>query len=262
MLTKTRLVILTDESSASASEILAGAVQDWDRGIIIGRRTFGKGLVQNGFYLTDGSQVRLTVARYYTPTGRSIQSPYKDGYDKYYSDYIKRFSDGETQSADSIQFPDSLKYSTLVSKRKVYGGGGLMPDVFVAADTSHYTEYYGRLVNKGIFNSFTLEYVDKNRPKLVGTYSTFDDFKARFAFTEADVKQFIKMGEDAGVKYNEKQFGVSREFSLKILKALVANNIWQTTEYFRIINEGDIVIEKALKVLADKAEYNRILGIK
>jgi carboxyl-terminal processing protease len=262
MLTKTRLVILTDENSASASEILAGAMQDWDRGVIIGRRSFGKGLVQNGFYLCDGSQVRLTVARYYTPTGRSIQSPYTDGYDKYYADFVKRFSDGETQSADSIHFPDSLKYSTLVSKRKVYGGGGLMPDVFVAADTSHYTEYYGRLVNKGIFNSFVLEYVDKNRPKLVSTYKTFDDFKSKFTFADADVKQFIKMGEDVGVKYNEKQFAVSKEFTLKVLKALVANNIWQTTEYFRIVNEGDVVIEKALKVLADKAEYNRILGIK
>jgi carboxyl-terminal processing protease len=262
MLTKTRLVILTDENSASASEILAGAMQDWDRGIILGRRSFGKGLVQNGFYLTDGSQVRLTIARYYTPTGRSIQSPYKDGYDKYYSDFIRRFSDGETQSADSIHFPDSLKYSTLVSKRAVYGGGGLMPDVFVAADTSHYTEYYGRLINRGLFNSFTLEYADNNRPRLVAEYKTFNDFKNRFSFTEADIKQFIKMGEDVGVKFNEKQFEVSRPFTLKVLKALVANDIWQSTEYFRIINEDDVVIEKALKVLADKAEYNRILGIK
>jgi carboxyl-terminal processing protease len=262
ILTKTRLVILTDENSASASEIFAGAMQDWDRGVIVGRRSFGKGLVQNGYYLTDGSQVRLTIARYYTPTGRSIQSPYKDGYDKYYSDFVKRFSDGETQSADSIHFPDSLKYSTLVSKRLVYGGGGLMPDLFVAADTSHYTEYYGRLVNRGIFNSFTLEYADKNRAKLVGEYKTFNDFKARFTFTENDIKQFIKMGEDAGIKYNEKQFDISKTFSLKILKALVANDIWQSTEYFRIVNEGDVAIEQALKVLSDKDEYNRILGIK
>jgi carboxyl-terminal processing protease len=262
ILTKTRLVILTDEGSASASEIFAGAMQDWDRGVIIGRRSFGKGLVQNGFYLTDGSQVRLTIARYYTPTGRSIQSPYKDGYDKYYEDFVKRFSDGETQSADSIHLPDSLKYNTLVSKRKVYGGGGLMPDIFIGADTSHYTEYYGRLVNKGIFNSFTLEYTDKNRAKLVGMYKTFDDFKSKFNFADADVKQFIKMGEDAGVKFNEKQFEVSQAFILKILKALVANDIWQSTEYFRIVNEGDVVIDKALKVLANKAEYNRILGIK
>jgi carboxyl-terminal processing protease len=262
ILTKTRLVILTDENSASASEIFAGAMQDWDRGVIVGRRSFGKGLVQNGYYLTDGSQVRLTIARYYTPTGRSIQSPYKDGYDKYYSDFLKRFSDGETQSADSIHFPDSLKYSTLVSKRKVYAGGGLMPDVFVAADTSHYSEYYGRLVNRGIFNSFTLEYSDKNRAKLVSTYKTFDDFKNRFAFTESDIKEFIRMGEDAGVKYNQGQFDISGTFILKVLKALVANDIWQSNEYFRIVNEGDPVIERALKVLMDKNEYNRILGIK
>jgi carboxyl-terminal processing protease len=262
LLTKTRLVVLIDDNSASASEIFAGAVQDWDRGVVIGRRSFGKGLVQNGFYLTDGSQVRLTIARYYTPTGRSIQSPYNGGYDKYYSDFIKRFSDGQTQSADSIHFPDSLKYSTLMSKRKVYGGGGLMPDVFVPADTSHYTEYYGRLVNRGIFNSFTLEYTDKNRAKLVSTYKSFEDFKSKFSFTEDDVKQFIKMGEDAGIKFNEKQFAVSKQFSIRILKALVASDIWQTTEYFRILNEGDNVIKKALEVLADKNEYNRILGLK
>ena len=135
-LSSARLVVLTDEGSASASEIFAGAIQDWDRGVIMGRRTFGKGLVQNGFYLTDGSMIRLTIARYYTPTGRSIQSPYNEGYDKYMENFYKRFTDGELMSADSIHFPDSLKYKTLVNKRIVYGGGGIMPDVFVSADTS------------------------------------------------------------------------------------------------------------------------------
>ena len=143
-----RVVILTDEGSASASEILAGALQDWDRGIIMGRRTFGKGLVQNGFYLTDGSMIRLTIARYYTPTGRSIQSSYTEGYDKYMENFVKRFTDGELTTADSTHFPDSLKYRTLVNKRIVYGGGGIMPDVFVSVDTSYNSPYFSRLFCK------------------------------------------------------------------------------------------------------------------
>ena len=260
ILQKAKLVLLVDEGSASASEILSGAMQDWDRGVLVGRRTFGKGLVQNGFYLTDGSQIRLTIARYYTPTGRSIQRSYKEGYDKYMESFIKRYSDGETQSADSIHLPDSLKYSTLVNKRPVFGAGGLMPDVFVALDTSYYTEYYSNLVRKGIFNIFTLEYADKNRKKLIAEYPSFDDYKARFAFTQDDIKQFIRTGEDAGVKYDDKQFNVSKDEIIKLLRALVATNLWQINEYFRIINEGDPVIDKALKILADKKEYNKLLG--
>jgi len=261
-LAKARLVVLTDEGSASASEILAGAVQDWDRGVIIGRRTFGKGLVQNGFYLTDGSQIRLTIARYYTPTGRSIQSPYNEGYAKYMENFAKRFSDGEMMNADSIHFPDSLRYYTNINHRTVYGGGGIMPDVFVAADTSNYSDYYRDLIRKGLFNSFTLEFADKNRAKIASIYKKFEDYKNKFDFTDDDIKSFIKTGEDAGVKYNEKQFFISKTEMLKILKAMVANNIWHTTEYFRIVNEGDKVIEKALQVLADKTRYNLILGYK
>jgi carboxyl-terminal processing protease len=262
ILTKTRLVLLVDEGSASASEILSGAMQDWDRGVLVGRRTFGKGLVQNGFYLTDGSQIRLTIARYYTPTGRSIQNPYKDGYDKYMASYFKRFSDGETQFADSIHLPDSLKYNTLVNKRMVFGGGGLMPDVFVAADTSYYTDYYGNLIRKGVFNTFTLEYADKNRKRILAEYKSFDDYKNKFEFSPEEMKLFIKAGEDAGVKYNDAQFKTSEKETMKILKALVANNLWLSNEYFRIINEGDEMIDKALKVLADNKQYNRLLGNK
>jgi carboxyl-terminal processing protease len=257
-----KVVVLTDEGSASASEILAGAMQDWDRGVVIGRRTFGKGLVQNGFTLNDGSQIRLTIARYYTPTGRSIQSPYADGYDKYMENYVKRFSNGETLNADSIHFPDSLRYYTLVNRRSVYGGGGIMPDIFVPADTSFYTQYYGRLVNRGVFNSFTLEYADRNRKKILEEYRSFDNFKSRFELTGEDMDAFIKAGESAGVKFDGAQYAISKPHIYKILKALVANDIWQTTEYFRIINEGDNVIEKALMILSDDQEYRRILGYK
>lgn len=260
LLSSARVVVLTDENSASASEIFAGAMQDWDRGVIIGRRTFGKGLVQSGFYLTDGSMIRLTVARYYTPTGRSIQSSYKEGYDKYLENFYKRYSDGELLSADSIHFPDSLKFKTLINKRTVYGGGGIMPDVFIAADTANLTDYYRSLIRKNIFNLFVLEYADKNRSSLNTEYKTFDDYVNRFTFSPEDIQMIIKRGEEAGVKYNEAQFRRSESDMLRYLKALVANNIWQTNEYFRIMNEKDIVLEKALKIINDKAAYERILG--
>src|ERR1035437_9091982 len=155
-LSASRVVVLTDEGSASASEIFAGAMQDWDRGIIMGRRTFGKGLVQNGFYLTDGSMIRLTIARYYTPTGRSIQRPYNEGYDKYMENFYKRFTDGEMMSPDSVRLPDSLKFKTLINRRVVYGGGGIMPDVFVSADTSSNSAYVNKLSAKDVLRSFTL----------------------------------------------------------------------------------------------------------
>ena len=174
----------------------------------------------------------------------------------------KRFTDGELMNADSIHFPDSLKFFTNINHRKVFGGGGIMPDVFVAADTSNFTDYYRDLIRRGIFYSFTLEYADKNRQTLSSKYKKFDDFKDKFEFNESDIKQFIKMGEDAGVKYNEKQFAVSKAEILKALKSFVAGDIWKTNEFYRIINEGDKVIDKALQILADKNTYNKILGFR
>ena len=259
-LSSSRVVVLTDEGSASASEIFAGAMQDWDRGVILGRRTFGKGLVQNGFYLTDGSMIRLTIARYYTPTGRSIQRPYNDGYDKYMENFFKRYTDGELMSADSVHFPDSLKYKTLVNKRVVYGGGGIMPDVFVSVDTSYNSAYFNRLFAKNVLNSFTLEYYDRNRTMLNSQYKSFDDFKKKFEFSPDDIKSFIAKGEAEGVKYNEAQFKISKDEILLILKGLIASNMWQISDYYKIINEKDKVIDKALKVISDKKSYNTILG--
>jgi len=259
-LSSARVAILTDEGSASASEILTGAVQDWDRGVIVGRRTFGKGLVQNGFYLTDGSMIRLTVARYYTPTGRSIQSPYNEGYDKYIENFYKRYKDGEMLTADSIHFPDSLMFKTLINKRTVYGGGGIMPDIFVPADTSNYSDYSRGLARRGILTSFAIDYCDKIRNNLKSEYKLFEDFKDRFEFSPEDIKALIKNGEDAGVKYNENQFKISQNEILMILKGLVASNLWQINEYYRILNEDDMVIEKAMKIISDKSTYNKILG--
>jgi carboxyl-terminal processing protease len=262
ILSSARIVVLTDEGSASASEIFAGAMQDWDRGVIVGRRTFGKGLVQNQYWLTDGSMIRLTIARYFTPTGRSIQSPYNEGYDKYIANFYKRYSTGEMISADSIHFPDSLIYKTLINKRTVYGGGGIMPDIFVAADTTNYSDYYRSLIRKGVLNSFVLEYADKNRTRIKNEFNTFDDFKAGFQFTPDEVQKLIAAGEKAGVKYNEAQYKISESQILMVLKALVANNIWETNEYYRIINEEDHVLEKALEIISDKDTYNHILGYK
>lgn len=259
-LSSARLVVLTDEGSASASEIVAGAIQDWDRGVIIGRRTFGKGLVQNAYYLTDGSMIRLSIARYYTPSGRSIQSSYSEGYEKYLENYSRRFVDGELMSADSIHFPDSINYKTLVNNRIVYGGGGIMPDVFVGVDTSNYSDYYRTLVRRGIFNSYMLEYADKNRSAINSRFRTFDEFKDKFEFSGEDVASLIKKGEDSGVKFNQEQYKKSESDILLVLKALLANNIWQTNEYYRIINQKDNVIEEALKVISSKDRYNKILG--
>jgi carboxyl-terminal processing protease len=174
--------------------------------------------------------------------------------------FVKRFSDGELITADSTHFPDSLKYKTLVNKRIVYGGGGIMPDVFVSVDTSYNTPYFRRLYAKNVLNTFTLEYYDKNRSVLSSKYKSFNDFKQNFQFTSDDIKSFIAMGEAEGIKYDEEQYNKSKDEILLVLKGLVATNIWQTSEYFQIINQTDKVIDKALKVISDKKGYNTILG--
>jgi carboxyl-terminal processing protease len=174
--------------------------------------------------------------------------------------FYKRFSDGELMSVDSTHFLDSLKYKTLVNKRTVYGGGGIMPDVFVGVDTSYNSSYFRKLAGKNILNTFVLEYMDRNRTVLAGQYKTFDDFHKNFAFTPEDIKTFIAKGEAEDIKFDEAQFNISKDEILRILKGLVASNIWQVSEYYQIVNENDKVIEKALKVISDTKSYNTILG--
>ena len=193
-----KLIILVDEGSASASEIVSGAIQDWDRGLIMGRRTFGKGLVQKPLILTDKSELRLTISHYYTPTGRCIQKPYDDGIDRYQQDLIERYKHGEYLTPDSISFPDSLKYYT-PNKRVVYGGGGIMPDIFIPMDTTKYSSLFNELARKGVFGGFTLEYMDSHRTELLAKYPTISEFKNNFQLSDEMYTQLMDYAKKEGV---------------------------------------------------------------
>lgn len=195
---KGRLILLVDEGSASASEIVSGCIQDWDRGLVVGRRTFGKGLVQKPLYLTDQSMVRLTISHYYTPTGRCIQKPYNDGLDSYFNDLNNRSKRGEYLTADSIKFPDSLKYET-PRGRVVYGGGGIMPDIFIPLDTSKYSTFYNELARKGVFGSFVVNYLEDHRAEMKAKYPDFESYKANFQVTDEFYDEFIRFAAKEGV---------------------------------------------------------------
>ena len=254
------LVILIDEGSASASEIVSGAIQDWDRGVLIGRRSFGKGLVQQQFPLNDGSMLRLTTAHYYTPAGRNIQKPYKDDIKNYRNEYLKRFENGEMFSKDSISFPDSLMKKTLVTKRKVYGGGGIMPDIFIPMDTSMYYRYFNNLVRKNVLFPFVVGFIDKNRDQIKTTYKTFADFKSNFRITTEVLEDLIKAGEKEGIKRDDESLKISGAIIGRQIKALVARDIYETSAYYQIMVEDDKEIEKAVEVLSDPKVFNRYLN--
>ncbi len=257
-----KLVLLVDESSASASEILSGAVQDWDRGVIIGRRTFGKGLVQRPIPFPDGSMIRLTVSRYYTPSGRSIQKPYDKGNEAYGRDIIERYNRGELIHSDSIHFPDSLQYKTLKNGRTVYGGGGIMPDIFIPIDTTLYTDFHRNIVAKGVLNQYALEYVDKERKELKKQYKKVETFNEKFVVTDEMLAALLKLGETEKVEFNQEQYDKSRSLIALQLKALVARDLFDTAAYFMVINPTDKGYQKALEVIHDDAEYNRLLHMK
>ena len=253
-----KMIVLTDEYSASASEIVSGAIQDWDRGLIVGRRTFGKGLVQRPINLKDGSQIRLTIARYYTPSGRFIQKPYDD-VKEYRNDLTQRYLNGEFTNSDSIKLPDSLKHNTLVTKRLVYSGGGIMPDVFVPLDTTEYTNLYGSVARSGYFNSYVLSYLQKNRKKLEKDYPTFESFKTKFQVTsamETDFFDFVKK-ENKEFELDEEQLKTSRRLIHSRIKANFAQDMWGPSEFYQIYNENNEILLNALQILANK-EYEKM----
>ena len=255
-----KVVILVDQFSASSSEIVAGAIQDWDRGVIMGRRTFGKGLVQRPIELPDSSMIRLTIARYYTPAGRNIQRPYENGNKEAYNhDLIDRYNSGEFMNADSIHFPDSLKYSTLISNRTVYGGGGIMPDVFIPIDSTRSTEYHAKLVRLGLVNRIAMSYIDKNRQTLNSKYPNFEKYNKGFIITEDILKELISVAEEDKIEFDEEQFNKSKELISLQLKALVARDLFEMNEYFQIMNKKNDSYLKALQIINDDEQYNKIL---
>lgn len=242
------LVVMINEGSASASEIVAGAVQDWDRGVIIGRRSFGKGLVQQPFRLPDSSFLRLTTAKYYTPTGRCIQRPYEEGSEEYFKDLLTRLRQGELVHADSIRFPDSLKYFT-PSNRVVYGGGGIMPDIFTPWDSTLVTDYFTDLVRKGVFNEFVLNYVNDNRQELTKKYAEFTDFKKKFEVSDEMISGFVELGKEREIEPDEQQLQENEDFIKSRIKALMARNIWEVGSFYEIILEIDDEYHKAIEIL-------------
>ncbi|MDB4795804.1 S41 family peptidase [Flavobacteriales bacterium] len=246
-----RLVVLIDQGSASASEIVSGAVQDWDRGLIVGRRSFGKGLVQRPVRLTDDSAVRLTVQKYYTPAGRCIQKSYEDGVDAYRKEKYERFESGELMSMDSLELPDSLKYATRITGRTVYGGGGILPDVFVPLDTTDNSPYFSSILRKGLDSRFALTFVDSIRSELEVRYPTEDDFIAKFEVDEEMASDFQTFVANEGIEWSEEEWGRSGDAISLRLKAMIGRNLLEQSTFYRVISGLNETLQKAVMILED-----------
>lgn len=255
------VVIMTNQYSASASEIVAGAIQDNDRGLVVGRRTFGKGLVQRPFPFPDGSMIRLTTSRYHTPSGRCIQKPYTEGdEDEYRNDMMKRYESGEFMNADSVHFADSLRYTTLKNKRVVYGGGGIMPDKFVPIDTTSINDYYRKMIGSGNLHKYCLDYVDNNRDDIKKLYPTDDDFVKNFVVTDEMMKGLIARCENDSIKYNEEQYKSGEDLLKIVVKANIASDAYGSKSFHKVYNPSDAMFKTALDLINNKKEYERLLS--
>ncbi|MEI7500330.1 MAG: S41 family peptidase [Bacteroidota bacterium] len=241
------LIIMVDEGTASAAEIVSGAVQDHDRGIIMGRRSFGKGLVQEQLDFKDGSALRLTVARYYTPTGRCIQKSYKDGLDVYNSEYYHRFMTGELEHPDSIKFPDSLKYKTPKGKI-VYGGGGIMPDIYIPLEKDSALQYYNICINKGFVYQYAFDYTDRNRVRLL-RFKDVDQFDKGFSISDDIYSDFISYADKKGVKRQGKDLSKSDRYIKTMLKSYIGRNMLDNDGFYPILNTIDPGFLKAVEML-------------
>ena len=246
-----KVVVLVDSYTASAAEIVTGAIQDQDRGIVVGRRTFGKGLVQRPLDLPDGSMIRLTVSHYYTPSGRCIQKPYTKGAGKDYAmDVMNRLKSGELTNADSVHLADSLKFQTLRKHRTVYGGGGVMPDYYVPLDTTVYTRFHRELAAKGIVIQQNLRFVDNHRKELKKQWTSFEDFKQNYEVPQSLIDDLLAEGKKQKIEpKDEAELEKTIPYLRLQMKSLIARDIWDMSEYFSVFNESSAIVKKALEVI-------------